>query len=101
MIQRPSHGGAQLTLTLALLLMCLPGLAGAQGKLSPTDFMDDLLSHYGDNSTVFISQLRTLLSNLSVGQGDNSSGEWPSRGAVSRVSLLGLVEPVPSLLRSA
>nr|XP_023694186.1 zinc transporter ZIP14 [Paramormyrops kingsleyae] len=84
MIQRPSHGGAQLTLTLALLLMRLPGPAGAQGKLSPTDFMDDLLSHYGDNSTVFISQLRTLLSNFSVGQGDNSSGEWPSRGAVSR-----------------
>ncbi|MFT7796633.1 zinc transporter ZIP14 [Arapaima gigas] len=83
MIQGPDHGSVQLTVTLALLL-CLLGPAGGVNEPSPAQFLQDLMSRYGDNNTVFVAQLHKFLSHYSVGQGDNSSAGQPPNSNVSR-----------------
>ncbi|KPP78947.1 zinc transporter ZIP14-like, partial [Scleropages formosus] len=83
MIQRSGHGSVQLTATLALLLCFLRPVGGA-GEPSPKQFLQDLMSHYGDNSTVLVAQLRPFLSRFSIGQGDNSSAGRAPGANVSR-----------------
>ncbi|XP_018599662.1 metal cation symporter ZIP14 [Scleropages formosus] len=83
MIQRSGHGSVQLTATLALLL-CFLRPAGGAGEPSPKQFLQDLMSHYGDNSTVLVAQLRPFLSRFSIGQGDNSSAGRAPGANVSR-----------------
>ncbi|XP_067377150.1 metal cation symporter ZIP14 isoform X2 [Channa argus] len=77
------HGGnsatiAQMILALALVvLLCPLGFVVGQGESqtqSPAQVLQDLLSRYGDNSTITVPQLRTLLALLSQGQGE-SEGE--------------------------
>ncbi|XP_035291718.1 metal cation symporter ZIP14 isoform X1 [Anguilla anguilla] len=80
MTERPAHGGAQLTVSLALLL-CLLGRAGATAEPSPAHFLQDLLSRYGDNATISVPQLRVLLARLNVGQGQ---GQGQGEGGPER-----------------
>ncbi|XP_062237778.1 metal cation symporter ZIP14 isoform X2 [Platichthys flesus] len=61
-----------LVLTLAVLL-CPLGLVTVQGESqtqSPAQVLQDLLSRYGDNSTITVPQLRALLGLLSKEQGE-------------------------------
>jgi len=65
--------GSQLMLVLAVLLLCPVGRVTCQGEgrtQSPTQVLQDLLSRYGDNSTISVPQLRSLLALISQGQGD-------------------------------
>ncbi|XP_036382228.1 metal cation symporter ZIP14 isoform X1 [Megalops cyprinoides] len=82
MTQRPGHGCAQVTVTLALLL-CLLGRAGGAGEPSPAQFLQDLLSRYGDNTTISVPQLRNLLARLNVGQGDADTERQTPKASVS------------------
>ncbi|XP_012671400.1 metal cation symporter ZIP14 isoform X1 [Clupea harengus] len=87
MVQRPGDGGSQLTVTravLALLFVLLASgrlAAGDGGQLSA---LQDLLTRYGDNATISVPQLRTLLARLSAGQGENASDTQPPRANSSR-----------------
>ncbi|XP_076127308.1 metal cation symporter ZIP14 isoform X1 [Alosa pseudoharengus] len=94
MVQRPGDGGSQLTMTRALLALLFVLLAtggkpvagdgdgGASGQLSA---LQDLLTRYGDNETISVPQLRTLLARLSLGHGENTSSEaQPARANSSR-----------------
>lgn len=63
----------QLSMTLAVLL-CPLGRALAQEESqtqSPARVLQDLLARYGDNDTITVPQLRSLLARLSQGQGDS------------------------------
>ncbi|KAK5870685.1 hypothetical protein PBY51_003611 [Eleginops maclovinus] len=92
MLIRSPHGCASVTIThpqsmpmfvLALaVLFCPFGLVTCQGEgqtQSPAQVLQDLLSRYGDNSTITVPQLRSLLALLSQGQaeGDNISTNVP------------------------
>ncbi|XP_041957249.1 metal cation symporter ZIP14 isoform X1 [Alosa sapidissima] len=94
MVQRPGDGGSQLTMTRALLAILFVLLAssgkpvagdgdgGASGQLSA---LQDLLMRYGDNETISVPQLRTLMARLSLGHGENTSSEaQPARANSSR-----------------
>ncbi|XP_040011418.1 metal cation symporter ZIP14 isoform X2 [Xiphias gladius] len=65
---------SQLMFVLALaVLLCPLGLVTVQGESqtqSPTQVLQDLLARYGDNSTITVPQLRSLLALLSQGQGE-------------------------------
>ena len=64
-----------LVLTLAVLL-CPSGLVTVQGEnqtQSPAQVLQDLLSRYGDNSTITVPQLRALLALLSKDPGEGHS----------------------------
>ncbi|XP_035022181.2 metal cation symporter ZIP14 isoform X1 [Hippoglossus stenolepis] len=64
-----------LVLTLAVLL-CPLGLVTVRGEIqtqSPAQVLQDLLSRYGDNSTITVPQLRALLALLSKEQGEGHS----------------------------
>lgn len=77
------HGGSTTTtitlrfiLGLALLLLCPLGMVTVQGESqtqSPAQVLQDLLDRYGDNSTITVPQLRSLLAVLSQGQGDGDN----------------------------
>ncbi|KAG7234260.1 hypothetical protein INR49_003322 [Caranx melampygus] len=76
------HGGSTTTITLrfilglALLLLCPLGMVTVQGESqtqSPAQVLQDLLDRYGDNSTITVPQLRSLLALLSQGQGDGDN----------------------------
>ncbi|XP_029959918.1 metal cation symporter ZIP14 isoform X1 [Salarias fasciatus] len=75
------HQRSQRTLVpvpvLALLLLVWPlGRVSGQGESqtpSPTQVLEDLLARYGENSTISVPQLRSLLAVLSQGQGDGDS----------------------------
>ncbi|KAF3851491.1 hypothetical protein F7725_013263 [Dissostichus mawsoni] len=86
------HGCAAVTITplqsklmfvLALaVLFCPIGQVTCKGEgqtQSPAQVLQDLLSRYGDNSTITVPQLRSLLALLSQGQaeGDNISSNVP------------------------
>ncbi|XP_041757491.2 metal cation symporter ZIP14 isoform X1 [Coregonus clupeaformis] len=79
MTQRPGHGCsvcvAQLTVLLTLaLLLCPLGRALGKPQASPAQVLQGLLERYGDNATISVPQLRSLLSRLGApGQGDNST----------------------------
>ncbi|XP_018544009.1 metal cation symporter ZIP14 isoform X1 [Lates calcarifer] len=64
----------QLMFILALAaLLCPPGLVTGQGESqtqSPAQVLQDLLARYGDNTTITVPQLRSLLALLSEGQGE-------------------------------
>lgn len=78
MLCRSRHGWPTMTSTLLccqpvlllLLVLLSPGSqAAAQGgDLSPAQVLQDLLARYGDNSTISVPQLRSLLAALSLGQ---------------------------------
>ncbi|XP_040898072.1 metal cation symporter ZIP14 isoform X1 [Toxotes jaculatrix] len=88
MLMWPSHGRSatttttllqsQLMFVLALtVLLCPLGLVTVQGESqtqSPTQVLQELLARYGDNSTITVPQLRSLLALLSQGQGEGDSG---------------------------
>ncbi|XP_022608511.1 zinc transporter ZIP14-like isoform X1 [Seriola dumerili] len=68
---------SQLMFILALaLLFCPLGLVTVQGESqtqSPAQVLQDLLARYGDNSTITVPQLRSLLALLSQGQGEGEN----------------------------
>ncbi|KAM4616939.1 metal cation symporter ZIP14 [Polymixia lowei] len=68
----------RLTLTLALAaLLCPLGSVLGQGDsqtLSPAQVLQDLLARYGDNASISVPQLRSLLARLSQGDGSSGSG---------------------------
>ncbi|XP_026199104.1 zinc transporter ZIP14 isoform X1 [Anabas testudineus] len=68
---------SQMMLALALaVLLCPLALVSGQGKQqtqSPAQVLEDLLARYGDNSTITVPQLRSLLALLSQGQGEADS----------------------------
>ncbi|XP_029916219.1 metal cation symporter ZIP14 isoform X2 [Myripristis murdjan] len=74
-----SHQGLTTTVTLVQLsmlavLLCPLGRALAQEESqtqSPARVLQDLLARYGDNDTITVPQLRSLLARLSQGQGDS------------------------------
>ncbi|XP_042343812.1 LOW QUALITY PROTEIN: metal cation symporter ZIP14-like [Plectropomus leopardus] len=58
------------------VLVCPLGRVTCQGEgqtPSPAQVLQDLLSRYGDNSTITVPQLRSLLALLSKGQGEGDS----------------------------
>ncbi|XP_078107545.1 metal cation symporter ZIP14 isoform X1 [Sander vitreus] len=80
------HGRATMTITLLqsqlmfvlalTVLLCPLGRVACQGevqKQSPAQVLQDLLSRYGDNSTITVPQLRSLLALLSQSQGEGDS----------------------------
>ncbi|XP_006625624.1 metal cation symporter ZIP14 isoform X2 [Lepisosteus oculatus] len=86
MTHRPGHGSTQLTLNWTLLLCVLlaTGGVGATVVPSPSDFLQDLLSRYGDNVTLSVPQLRVLLSQLKVGLGNNATERTGPKANISR-----------------
>lgn len=59
------------------VLLCPLDFVTAQGEsqnLSPAQVLQDLLARYGDNTTITVPQLRSLLSLLSQDQADGISG---------------------------
>ncbi|XP_010901682.1 metal cation symporter ZIP14 isoform X2 [Esox lucius] len=66
---------AQLTVLLALaLLQCPPGRTQDEDQASPAQVLQGLLERYGDNATISVPQLRSLLTRLSApGQGGNGT----------------------------
>ncbi|KAF7645763.1 hypothetical protein LDENG_00198570 [Lucifuga dentata] len=54
------------------ILLCVMGRGESQTQ-SPSQVLQDLLTRYGDNATITVPQLRSLLARLSQGQADNSS----------------------------
>ncbi|MCI4392877.1 hypothetical protein PGIGA_G00150990 [Pangasianodon gigas] len=78
MIQTSANGCTQLTLTFALILslglVCWPlGEVRGQTELPPALILQDLLSRYGENGTISVPQLRSLLAHLSTEQsGENT-----------------------------
>ncbi|XP_034728752.1 metal cation symporter ZIP14 isoform X2 [Etheostoma cragini] len=80
------HGRATMTITLLqsqlmfvlalTVLLCPLGRVACQGEAqrqSPAQVLQDLLSRYGDNSTITVPQLRSLLGLLSQSQGEGDS----------------------------
>ncbi|TDH13119.1 hypothetical protein EPR50_G00054680 [Perca flavescens] len=86
MLNWSPHGRATMTITLLrsqlmfvlalTVLLCPLGRVACQGeaqKQSPAQVLQDLLSRYGDNSTITVPQLRSLLALLSQSQGEGDS----------------------------
>lgn len=63
-----------LALALAVLLCVVTG-QGENRTQSPAQVLQDLLARYGDNSTITVPQLRSLLSLLSQGEGDGDGSD--------------------------
>ncbi|XP_036454101.1 metal cation symporter ZIP14 isoform X2 [Colossoma macropomum] len=83
MIQRSANGYTQLTLTFALtltlgLLQWPLGEVRGQGELSPALVLQQLLSRYGDNGTISVPQLRSLLMHLNTQQNEENDTETPA-----------------------
>lgn len=68
---------SQMMLALALaVLLCPLGVVTGLGEnqtQSAAQVLQDLLARYGDNSTITVPQLRSLLALLSQGQGEVNS----------------------------
>ncbi|XP_013875159.1 metal cation symporter ZIP14 [Austrofundulus limnaeus] len=85
MLIRSRHGWPTMTialpcsqpaLLLLIVLLCPVGQASGQGgDQSPAQVLQDLLARYGDNSTITVPQLRSLLAALSRGQSDGEEVE--------------------------
>ncbi|XP_076005564.1 metal cation symporter ZIP14 isoform X2 [Genypterus blacodes] len=54
------------------VLFCVTGHGQSQTQ-SPAQVLQDLLARYGDNDTITVPQLRSLLARLSLGQADSGS----------------------------
>lgn len=83
MTQTSAQGCNQLTLTFALTvslgLFCWPlGEVGGQTELSPAVILQDLLSRYGENGTISVPQLRSLLAHLSAEQSSENTPDTTS-----------------------
>uniref|UniRef100_A0A8K9XCB4 Metal cation symporter ZIP14 n=1 Tax=Oncorhynchus mykiss TaxID=8022 RepID=A0A8K9XCB4_ONCMY len=94
MTQSPVHGCsvcvAQLTVFLSLaLLLCPLGRALGEDQASPAQVLQGLLERYGDNATISVPQLRSLLARLGApGLGDNgTAAEATAPPAPPRVNL--------------
>lgn len=66
------HFDLAFLLALAVLLCQVTGQVESQTQ-SPAQVLQDLLSRYGDNSTITVPQLRSLLAALSQGQSESDS----------------------------
>lgn len=83
MTHRPTNGCTQLTLTVALtlalgLLQCPLREVRGQTQLSPALILQDLLSRYGENGTISVPQLRTLLMHLNTQPSEENETETPA-----------------------
>ncbi|KAF7205348.1 metal cation symporter ZIP14 isoform X1 [Nothobranchius furzeri] len=59
-------------LLVGILFLCPVGrVAGQEGSQSPAQVLQDLLTRYGNNSTITVPQLRSLLAALSQDQSEN------------------------------
>lgn len=72
------HFDLAFLLALAVLLCQVTGQVESQMQ-SPAQVLQDFLSRYGDNSTITVPQLRSLLAALSQGQSESdSTAETPT-----------------------
>lgn len=83
-----------LTLTLGLLQWPIAAVSGQDG-LSPTQVLQELLTRYGDNTSISVPQLRALLMRLNGDpsgdpSGDHDAQTQPTKTNVSKVSQGGL-----------
>ncbi|XP_031726413.1 metal cation symporter ZIP14 isoform X1 [Anarrhichthys ocellatus] len=67
----------QLMFVLALAVTC----QGEGQTQSPAQVLQDLLSRYGDNGTISVPQLRSLLALISQGQGEGDAGDGDGDGS--------------------
>ncbi|XP_067295495.1 metal cation symporter ZIP14 isoform X2 [Pseudorasbora parva] len=85
MTLRQANGCIQLTLTISLtltlgLLQWPVGDVSGQDELSPTQVLQELLTRYGDNTSISVPQLRRLLMRLNGGQsGDHDAQPQPTK----------------------
>lgn len=74
-------------LTLVLALLLWPQVPVSAQK-DPTQVLQDLLARYGDNGSISVPQLRSLLAVLSLGQGAESSTPPQSNNSKVRINQL-------------
>ncbi|XP_062874299.1 metal cation symporter ZIP14 [Trichomycterus rosablanca] len=83
MTQSPAHVCTQLTLsvllTLTLGLLRWP-LAEVRGQSEFSPFLEDLLSRYGENGSISVPQLRSLLVHLNIEPSEEETAETKSKG---------------------
>ncbi|KAI5088127.1 zinc transporter ZIP14 precursor [Silurus meridionalis] len=84
MTELSANGCTQLTLTFAftllLGLLCWPsGEVRGQTGLPPALILQDLLSRYGENGTISVPQLRSLLAHLGAEQSGETTSDPTSR----------------------
>ncbi|KAK2911041.1 hypothetical protein Q8A67_003174 [Cirrhinus molitorella] len=73
-----------LTLTLGLLQWPIGDVCGQDGQ-SPMQVLQDLLTRYGDNTSISVPQLRALLMRLNGGQsGDHDAQTQPTKTNASK-----------------
>lgn len=81
MLGRGAHGRPTLppalVLAVVVLLSCIGRMTGqGEGEAqSAAQVLQDLLARYGDNSTITVPQLRSLLAILSQGHGDGNGSD--------------------------
>jgi len=92
MTLRQANGCKQLTLTISLTLTLgllqwpVRDVSGQDG-LSPTQVLQELLTRYGDNTSISVPQLRALLIRLNGGlSGDHDAQTQPTKTNGSKVS---------------
>lgn len=91
MTLRQANGCKQLTLTISLtltlgLLQWPVGDVSGQNGLSPTQVLQEVLTRYGDNTSISVPQLRSLLIRLNGGQsGDHDAQTQPTKTNGSKV----------------
>lgn len=95
MTLRQANGCKQLTLTISLtltlgLLQWPIGDVSGQDGLSPAQVLQELLTRYGDNTSISVPQLRSLLIRLNGGQsGEHDAQTQPTKTNASKVSQKG------------
>lgn len=96
MTLRPANGCRPLTLTIGLtltlgLLQWPIGDVSGQDGPSPAQVLQELLTRYGDNTSISVPQLRALLMRLNRGQSeDHDAQTQPAKtNASSQVSQAG------------
>uniref|UniRef100_A0A3B5M3I2 Metal cation symporter ZIP14 n=1 Tax=Xiphophorus couchianus TaxID=32473 RepID=A0A3B5M3I2_9TELE len=94
-----------LLLLAVAMLLCPVGQVTCQEKSdtqSPAQVLQDLLARYGDNSTITVPQLRSLLALLSQSQSESSNDDTLAIYSISEQSRLdgpGLQELCPTMLQ--
>lgn len=95
MTLRQANGCKQLTLTISLtltlgLLQWPIGDVSGQDGLSPAQVLQELLTRYGDNTSISVPQLRLLLKRLNGGQsGEHDAQTQSTKTNASKVSQKG------------
>uniref|UniRef100_A0A4W5RZ29 Metal cation symporter ZIP14 n=1 Tax=Hucho hucho TaxID=62062 RepID=A0A4W5RZ29_9TELE len=89
MTQSPVHGRSVCVFLSLALLLCPLGRALGEDQASPAQVLQGLLERYGDNATISVPQLRSLLARLGApGLGDNgTTTEATAPPAPPRVNL--------------